>query len=156
MGWRWHQLDPMQIICTSLQTDDHASTSPLSFLHSVCPSGRPANSVRALKATQVVLDKRPLNGCLSVLYSFVSVVGWLCTGEQWLDARKFSSTSMHVLRPMAISIDLFQCMIASSDLPKYEPSTHEYLLCYVTECCTRICITLVAYGCHSFLTEYNF
>jgi len=31
MGWQWHQLDHMQIICTSLQTDNHASTSPLSF-----------------------------------------------------------------------------------------------------------------------------
>jgi len=30
-GWQWHQLDHMQIICTSLQTDNHASTSPLSF-----------------------------------------------------------------------------------------------------------------------------
>ena len=27
MGWLWHQLDNMQIICTSLQTDNHASTS---------------------------------------------------------------------------------------------------------------------------------
>jgi len=31
MGWQWHQLDHMQIICTLLQTDNHASTSPLSF-----------------------------------------------------------------------------------------------------------------------------
>jgi len=31
MEWQWHQLDHMQIICTSLQTDNHASTSPLSF-----------------------------------------------------------------------------------------------------------------------------
>jgi len=31
MGWQWHQLDHMQIICTSLQTDNHASTSPLSY-----------------------------------------------------------------------------------------------------------------------------
>jgi len=30
MGWQWHQLDHMQTICTSLQTDNHASTSPLS------------------------------------------------------------------------------------------------------------------------------
>jgi len=28
MGWQWHQLDHMEIICTLLQTDDHASTSP--------------------------------------------------------------------------------------------------------------------------------
>jgi len=31
MGWQWHLLDHMQIICTSLQTDNHASTSPFSF-----------------------------------------------------------------------------------------------------------------------------
>jgi len=30
-GWQWHQLDRVQIICTSLQTDNHASTSTLSF-----------------------------------------------------------------------------------------------------------------------------
>jgi len=28
--WQWHQLDHMQV-CTSLQTDNHASTLPLSF-----------------------------------------------------------------------------------------------------------------------------
>jgi len=26
IGWQWHQLDQMQIICTLLQTDNHAST----------------------------------------------------------------------------------------------------------------------------------
>jgi len=31
MGWQWHQLNHMQIICTSLQTDNHASTSPFGF-----------------------------------------------------------------------------------------------------------------------------
>jgi len=35
--------------CTSLQTDNHASTSPLSFLQAGCPSCRPTNSVKALK-----------------------------------------------------------------------------------------------------------
>jgi len=38
MGWQWHQLDHMQITCTSLQTDNCASN---------------------------VSWKRPLNGCLS-------------------------------------------------------------------------------------------
>jgi len=28
-AWQWHQLDHMQIIRTSLQTDNHASTSSL-------------------------------------------------------------------------------------------------------------------------------
>jgi len=31
MGWQCHQLNHMQIICTSLQTDNHTSTSLLSF-----------------------------------------------------------------------------------------------------------------------------
>ena len=31
MGWQWHQLDHMQIICTSHQTDNHASNAPLKF-----------------------------------------------------------------------------------------------------------------------------
>ena len=47
--WQWHQLGHMQI-CTSLQTNNHTSTPPLSFLQSVCPSCRPTNSVKALKA----------------------------------------------------------------------------------------------------------
>jgi len=47
--WQWHQLGHMQV-CTLLQTDNHASTPPLSFLHAGCPSCHPTNSVKALKA----------------------------------------------------------------------------------------------------------
>ena len=47
--WQWHQLEHMQV-CTSLQTDNHASTPPLSFLQAGCPSCRPTNSVKTLKA----------------------------------------------------------------------------------------------------------
>ena len=52
--WKWHQLGHMQV-CTSPQTDNHASTSPLSFLQAGCPSCCPTNSVKALKAALVVL-----------------------------------------------------------------------------------------------------
>jgi len=47
--WQWHQLGHMQVF-TSLQTDNHASTPPLSFLQAGCPSCCPTNSVKALKA----------------------------------------------------------------------------------------------------------
>jgi len=40
----------MQIICTSFQTGNHASTSPLNFLQAGCPSCRPTNSIKALTA----------------------------------------------------------------------------------------------------------
>jgi len=48
--WQWHQLGHMQN-CTSLKTDNHASTPPLSFLQAGCPSCHPTNSVKALKGT---------------------------------------------------------------------------------------------------------
>jgi len=47
-------------VCTSLQTDNHASTQQLSFLQAGCPSSRPTNSVKALKAvykTENVMEK---------------------------------------------------------------------------------------------------
>jgi len=43
--WQWRQLGHVQV-CTLLLTDNHASTPPLSFF-----TGRPTNSVKALKAT---------------------------------------------------------------------------------------------------------
>jgi len=47
--WQWHQIGHIQV-CTSLQTDSHASTPPLSFLQAGCPSCRPTNAVvKALK-----------------------------------------------------------------------------------------------------------
>ena len=36
-------------VCTSFQTDNHASTPPLRFLQAGCPSCHPTNSVKALK-----------------------------------------------------------------------------------------------------------
>ena len=42
-------------VCTLFQTDNHTSTSPLSFLQAGCPSCRPTNSVKALKARVSVI-----------------------------------------------------------------------------------------------------
>ena len=44
-----HQLGYMQL-CTSLQTDNHASTPLLRFLQAGCPSCRLTNSIKAQKA----------------------------------------------------------------------------------------------------------
>jgi len=49
--WQWHQLGHMQV-CTLLQTDNHTSTPPLSFLQARYPFCRPTNSVKALKVQQ--------------------------------------------------------------------------------------------------------
>jgi len=78
--WQWHQLGHMQV-CTSLQTDSHASTPPLSFLQAGCPSCRPTNSVKALKASQstegIAHTSKP-NICITVVWSLqcFDAVGW--------------------------------------------------------------------------------
>ena len=50
LGWQWHELDHMQIICTSLQTDNRASTPITQFLEARCLSCHPTNGIKALKA----------------------------------------------------------------------------------------------------------
>ena len=62
--WQWHQLGHMQV-CTSFQTDNHASTPPLSYLQAGCPSCRPTNSVEALKATVQVYTRRSMTSSQS-------------------------------------------------------------------------------------------
>jgi len=49
--WQWHQLGYMQV-CTSLQTDNHSSTPPLSCLQVGCPSCHPTNN----KPTSILVD----------------------------------------------------------------------------------------------------
>jgi len=56
--WQQHQLGYMQVH-TSLQIDNHARTPPLSFLQT-CPSFRPTNNVKALKATKRYLSQNLL------------------------------------------------------------------------------------------------
>jgi len=65
--WQWHQLGHMQV-CTSFQRDNHASTPPLKFLQAGCPSCRPTNSVKALKAIRL---PRPLTTDIKIAVPIV-------------------------------------------------------------------------------------
>jgi len=61
-------------VCTSPQADNHASTPPLSFLQAGCPSCRPTNSVKALKAqipVQHMYNKVPDIKCMGLGYKFL-------------------------------------------------------------------------------------
>jgi len=46
IGWQWHYLDRMQIICISLQTDNHTSTPSLYFYR---PDAPPDSQLTVLK-----------------------------------------------------------------------------------------------------------
>jgi len=65
-------------VCTSLQTDNHASTPPLSFLQAGCPSCRPTNSVKALKAQEEHPACKKLSGAVLVWLSVWSEVQIVC------------------------------------------------------------------------------
>jgi len=54
--WQWYQLGHIQV-CTLLQTDNHTSTPTLTFLQARCPSCHPTNSIKALKANIIYINK---------------------------------------------------------------------------------------------------
>jgi len=53
--WQWHQLNHMQIICTLLQTDNHACASPLSFYR---PDALPATQWATSKHWRVRINRK--------------------------------------------------------------------------------------------------
>ena len=71
--WQWHQLGHMEI-CLSLQTDNHASTPPLSFLQAGCPFCCPNNSVKALEERG-----RKLSACTTQDYGELLNCGIIAT-----------------------------------------------------------------------------
>ena len=86
--WHWHQLGHMQV-CISLQTDNHASTPPLKFCTGGCPSCRPTNSVKALKAqcyecycSWITVDYRQQFWCCALApETFLGSWGWQSVGR---------------------------------------------------------------------------
>jgi len=72
--WQWHQLGHMQVF-TSYQTDNHASTPPISFLQAGCPSCRPTNGVKALKAISeaTIATAVPTTTSLHFIYQEVQI-----------------------------------------------------------------------------------
>ena len=82
--WQWHRLDHMQV-CTSLQTDNHTGTPTLNFLQAGCPSCRPTNSVKVLKANKWICQ-------LMVIWFWHSRLNILCAITQlWRFCNNYNS-----------------------------------------------------------------
>ena len=63
---QWHQLHHTTKVCTSLQTDNHASTPPLSFFTGRMPF-LPPNRVKAMKAKRYYkVQSSSISVCLSL------------------------------------------------------------------------------------------
>jgi len=73
MGWQGHQIDHIQVTCTSLQTDNHAITSTVKFFTVQIffqSSGFPTKSIRSIEGTQcgqrISVKDRRQNECLRI------------------------------------------------------------------------------------------
>ena len=78
MRWQWHQLDHMQIICTSRQTDNHASTSPLSFFTGRMPFLPPNQQPQSIEGKS---ERASAKSRARICYSAVQSVAW--RGTTW-------------------------------------------------------------------------
>jgi len=67
MAWQWHQLDHMQIICTLLQTDNHAIASSLNFCYR--PDALPDAQPTVPMQCQVYCENE-INNCNNRLASY--------------------------------------------------------------------------------------
>jgi len=80
--WQWHQLGHMQV-CTSLQTDNHATTPPLSFVQSSTLHMPDALSAAQPTVENVALKLHPLATFSTLRSSYLDVelttVHRLCT-----------------------------------------------------------------------------
>ena len=95
--WQWHQLGHMQV-CTLLQTDNHVSTPPLSFLQAGCPSCRPTNSVKALKATACTIKVKTnldLNEARDDGVLGCSGISWTICKQSGPRSRQIITTTPH-------------------------------------------------------------
>jgi len=80
MGWQWHQLSHMQIVCILLQTDNHASTSSLRcwrgfYRPDALPDAQPRVS-KQWRLTHVNVEDCYCSGC--VCMCVLVVIGHRC------------------------------------------------------------------------------
>ena len=66
--WQWHQLDHMQITCTLLQTNNHASISSINILRDWMPFLMP-NQRHQMKQSFLIWLLRPSGSVIIVIIS---------------------------------------------------------------------------------------
>jgi len=116
--WQWHKLGHMQV-CTSLQTDNHASTPPLSFFTGRMPF-LPPNQQR--QSTE-----RPVSVCLSVCLSQVSVL-LKCRDMQCLSTRRaagqVTSRTHQCYGPVSVCLSVTSQCSTGKDLERLDDETY--------------------------------
>ena len=78
--WQWHQMGHMQV-CTSLQTDNHTSTTSLSFFTGWMPFLPPNQQCRSTEVTTVTVDKSHITAALLQITLTISSMPRLLPSE---------------------------------------------------------------------------
>ena len=110
--WQWHQLGHMQI-CTLLQIDNLASTTPLSFLQAGCPSCRPTNRVKALK-TNDNADTKKLS-----LHHLYKIISDYLTLHSWINEEKSLTESDNMPQNSSFCCKLHMAQVMKRDYYYY-------------------------------------
>ena len=86
MGRQWHQPDHMQVICTLLQTDDHASTSSLSFFTGWMPFLLPNQQHQSTEGAKNVKKYKQAHN---------KIKNWICKHQIQFTWAKSTVTTTH-------------------------------------------------------------
>ena len=120
----WHQLDHMQTICISLQTDNHNNTSSFNFSTGQMLFLTPNNSVRALKALFIILRVLQIPAKLHQIVRSVKLTQW----------HRRTLCQMTVFSVLQSSLHSYLC-------PSYRRCRQHYILGCLSICaCMHACV----------------
>ena len=122
--WQWHQLGHMQV-CTLLQTDNHASNPPLSFLQAGCPSCRPT----CIQCTSSKTKPDTNRGPRRVLWVVVVTTSAYSNGPGiTFAAIKPEMCAMSAIRYAFCSLQI--CCLLTANSKSYHFAWQSVVLCY--------------------------
>jgi len=115
-GWQWHQLDHMQTVCTSLQTDNNTNTSSVNFYRpDALPDVQPTVSKywKQMTVTRItiitVITQKPVYGaaglqqpCLTFFYNSAASERILNIGQRL--AKIQEEVQRHLFEPQGQTV----------------------------------------------------
>jgi len=121
IGWHWHQLDHMQVICTLFQTDNHGSTSSLKFFTGRMLFLPPNHQHQSTESTTPNMNIEILKWLYWIRCLF------LVLGHSMSKILPYGVPDKHILKSYGADTDIlkFYCTQNSSTYgarwPKFEP-----------------------------------
>jgi len=121
--WQWHQLDHMQVICTLLRTDNHASTSSLNFymLDAFCNAQPTCQGTEGKKMCWCAVKKFTCAAIPVNLRWHITVTLWcssmnvhVCVCQVLCDTFVFKIIPM--LNPDGVIVGNYRCSLTGRDL----------------------------------------